>query len=416
MSSINQKKYRIALFVGGLAYDGEFFETAINKMVDFDSNSVIKYQNTIDMKNYDIETNKFLSASGNQLIESTAEYVQISSQISSIVNLAKLNENKVILVKTKLDTFPYEANNGQVKYKKYDLIDNQALKIKKIIDIINIFGADVEIALVGHSQGGLVNLKASTLAPHKIKEIISISTPYGRSAFASILSDIEFIINIFNGSLVEGIANVDKNDIEYTNYNTSIDQMSSNTYLNNLKNAWLNLETRPRLTVIAGISIHMMTSQYYNVLFFPIEVNKRYPFDGLVFGKEQVDIAEADVYVLHNDGVDCYETSNHFNNYCCAETNLVHQHDCDCALPCFDISDVLFQSTIDLIKNLIHRGTNFSLADLPIVKAIIEGINGVPCSNERYRQYYELMGGNYSHKNIINQDDTVALILGILKS
>lgn len=51
------------------------------------------------------------------------------------------------------------------------------------------------------------------------------------------------------------------------------------------------------------------------------------------------------------------------------------------------------------------------LEELPVIKALIEGINGETCSNENYRQYYKVIGDNYSHKNIVIQNNIIGLIL-----
>ena len=73
---------------------------------------------------------------------------------------------------------------------------------------------------------------------------------------------------------------------------------------------------------------------------------------------------------------------------------------------------VLLQSSLSSLDLAIHNG-QIDISQLPIIKAIIEGIDGIPCSNENYRQYYELIGGRFSHKNIIKQEETIGIILGI---
>lgn len=155
-----------------------------------------------------------------------------------------------------------------------------------------------------------------------------------------------------------------------------------------------------------------MTSQYFTIFFIPFEINHRYPFDGLVVGREQVDIDHCDLHVLHNHEVECYEKSDGFTHSCCSQFGLINNHNCKCALPCFDISSAILKSGLSALKSMIKQG-EVKLQELPVIKALIEGINGEACSNENYRQYYEVIGGNYSHKNIVIQNDTIGLILGV---
>ncbi|MEG0994998.1 MAG: alpha/beta hydrolase [Bacilli bacterium] len=280
MSSILSKKYKVALFVSGLGSNEYFFDETIRKMKTEQPNLVIEYSGVIDMSDYNPNENQFYGLSNNSLMPSSKALTSFCSKIANIVSSAKENGNKVILVRTKLGTKIKGINEKKIVYSSYDSIDNQALKLKKIINEICRINPETEIYLIGHSQGGLVNLKTSTLVPEKIKNLISISTPYSPVTLAYLLREIEFVANIFDKSL---IMKVEPND--YIDYEERIKTLSDLKYINNLKNEWNNLIIRPKLNVIAGISSHLMTSEYFIIFCIPFELNYRYPFDGLVLGR-----------------------------------------------------------------------------------------------------------------------------------
>lgn len=404
MSSLTTKnKYKIALFVGGLGYDGSFFEPTIRKIYDFAPTLVRIYNNLINMSNYNVESSEFVGISYGSLLPSSDALETFNLRIAEVVNLAKSNFNKTIMVRTKLDLRPFGVNNSRIVYKRYDSIKNQSLKLQKIVEAIKNLDSSIEITLVGHSQGGLVNLETAIEIPSKITNIVSISTPYSPVTSAYLLRTIEFVANIFNTNIYQTFT---KND--YDEFEKRVITLSDSKYFFDLKEKWNNLSNRPKLTVIAGISAHIMTSTYI----FLWEINHRYPFDGLVLGREQVDIEYCDLYVLHNPDVECYDKSDGFKHSCCSQYGLINNHICNCSLPCFDISSAIIKSTISALESMISN-QNINLNELPVVKAIIESINNEPCSNENYRQYYEIIGGKYSHKNIVVQSDTIGLLLGV---
>ncbi|MEG0994997.1 MAG: hypothetical protein RSE91_03420 [Bacilli bacterium] len=117
--------------------------------------------------------------------------------------------------------------------------------------------------------------------------------------------------------------------------------------------------------------------------------------------------------MLCNDGVECYQKSDGFKHSCCTEFSIINQHDCHCVLPCFDINGALFKSSLSVLGSALKTG-NVDINNLPIIKAILEGIKGIACSDKKYKQYYDIIGGNYSHQNIVKQDNTIGLILGVL--
>lgn len=409
MSSLTTivKRKKIALFVGGLGSDGNFFNQTIQKLNSKAPTLTKVYREIIDMSDFSVTNKQFVGVSSGSLFPSSKALEAFNLKIAEVVNLANSNTNTTIMVKTKLDFRPDSVANGKIVYKSYESIDNQSIKLIKIIESIKQLDSSIEIILVGHSQGGLVNLKTATEIPNKIKNIVSISTPYSPVTTAYLLRTVEFVANIFYTSVYPYFSAGD-----YEEYEKRVKTLSDSKYLTDLKTKWNKLSKRPSLTVIAGISAHLMTSQYFTIFFVPFEINHRYPFDGLVMGREQVDIDHCDLHVLHNPEVECYEKSDGFTHSCCSQFGLINNHNCKCALPCLDISSAILKSGLSSLESMIKQG-EVKLEELPVIKALIEGINGEACSNENYRQYYEVIGGNYSHKNIVIQNDTIGLILGV---
>lgn len=405
LKNVINNRFKIALFVGGLGCDGSFFNSTINKLNTY--SKTYRYDKTIDMSDYLTLSSQFIGAYSGSLMPSNNALQQFNLNIAEIVSLSKNNANKTIMVKTKLDKRPVSVKNGSIEYKKYDSIDEQSKKLVKIINSIKSLDSSIKIILVGHSQGGLVNLKTATEIPGKIDEMISISTPYSPVTTAYLLRGVSFIATIFKQNVYQYFSSGD-----YDEYEKRVKTLSDLNFFKELKKKWNSLSSRPKLTVIAGISAHIMTSIYRVICFIPFETNFRYAFDGLVMGREQVNIDHADIYVLHNPGVECYEKSDGFQHSCCSQFGLINNHVCNCALPCLDISRAAVDSALNALSAAIDKGS-VNLDDIPVAKALIEGIDGVPCSDENYRQYYEIIGGNYSHKNIVVQNDTIGLILGI---
>lgn len=411
MSSLKINKYKIALFIPGLGQDGSFFNDCIYKMTQL-YNNVILYNNILNLNNFNIKDNKFYGTTNNSLFPSNDILKSYSLEISNIISLCINNPNKTILIRVTINNEIYSLNkDGSITYNPFDSIDNQVIKLNKIIGDILLLENKIKITLIGHSQGGLVNLKYATLYPNKISNLISISTPYTQVTVANYLKDIDYIFHLFNNCVNKNIGGISQ---YYKSYDERVNTLSDLTFYENLKNDWNKLPNRPKLTVIAGISAHLMTSKYFYFI-VPFEINYRYPFDGLVLGREQIAIENATIYVLHDEGIECYENSNNFAGSCCTEFNILNHHECNHLLPYFDISDAIISSTLELIKKSINSD-EIKFNEFPIVQAINEARENKECSNKDYIQYYNILANKYSHLNICKQNKTISIILGVLES
>ena len=399
----NIPKAKVVLFCGGLGTDGTFFSDCIKNMVG--STSLVKsYPKIIDMKCYDPDCEDFLGISANSIMPTSEPLIEFNEKIAEIVDLAKNNIGKSILVITKLDSFVKGIENKKLKFAYYDSIDNQANKLVKIIDSIKNIDEEIEIILVGHSQGGLVNLKTSTMIPNKIRDLISISTPYSSVYTANLLKALRILLSIFKENLYKSI---EKH--YYEEYEKRINELSDNSFFKKLKQTWNLLKYRPNLSVIIGVSAYLKQDV---PSIFPLFLDLLVPFDGLVCAYEQADIEHADRYILHNENLEFYRPKgNDINSISLINSFLFNKN--NIKLPIIYHKDDLFKEALKNLWNMI-KGKSIDFNKNPILKVLEEAKEDKPCSNLDYKNYYDMITNEYSHKNIVSQEETIGIILSIL--
>lgn len=105
------------------------------------------------------------SSEPNKQYQTYPEVIRKDSHDLVFDNLKKVN-GKLVLIKT-------EFTN------KIDRVINQVYELNTIITKIKAaLGYEVDIILVGHSKGGLVNMKYAITYPGTIKKLVSVGTPY----------------------------------------------------------------------------------------------------------------------------------------------------------------------------------------------------------------------------------------------
>lgn len=241
MSSIvNNFKYKIVLFQGGLQDDGDGFKKTL-ELLEKSSSDCLKYKTKIDMSDFNAPLNCFFGKFGEYYSKSTQALIDFKILIADIVAFSKENKGKSILVSTFLNkAFKSEYN--------LDSIENQKIKLNFIIDELKRYD-NVEISLVGHSQGGLVNLECAIERNLKINRVISISTPYAPVYLGEKLIFLDFFMKLGGASAYKIFCNDQE---EMDRYKTCTETLCSKTYFDNLKSKWNNLEIRPKLFVITS--------------------------------------------------------------------------------------------------------------------------------------------------------------------
>lgn len=406
MSSIikseNNKK-TVLLYVPGLGSSINYFDNHMAKLAK-KNNRVKIYPGEIEINyNNDIKNLGAQSLDNNTQVD----VMKFSNDLSNLIDFIKKNEDNVILVKTHL-SLSYHKNS----LLDYDSISKQSTKLINFIKGIKQIDSDIKIKLVGHSLGGIINLKAGIEIPNLIEEIISISTPYKPVLFAKLL----WLIYLPESTINKFLELVKLNKrINYTNaifemsdssneekekYYGIVSALSNKSFFDSLKRKWYSLKNKPKLSVITGVSAHFMTT--IPILF--LEINNRYPFDGLVFGSEQTDIEATDKYILGNGAIECYNESKGYTNSCHKYFGLIENHVCNHKLPCLDIGSMLF----NILKNLSIENEKESL------KAFIDGFYNKALENEKYKFYYKMTNSQYSHSHLQDADETIEIILAKL--
>lgn len=419
MSSIINKKYKVMLFQGGLGDNGDGFTETINLLHKSYSSRTIVIDNAIDMKNFDVDNDSFYGLDANgYLTKSTSLSASFNKQISDIVSKSKENANKVILVRTALAYSISGLKDGKIVYLPYDSILDQAKKLKYIIQAIKNCDEEIEVILVGHSQGGLVDLEVATQIPNLINKMISISTPYSPVNLAKKLINVNALATIFNTNLYEIIA---KTPDLAKKYKQCVDTLGTADYYNDVKERWNKLSNRPSLTVISSVSGHLFKyipgfSDAYSGVYNPDSIYK-YSFDGLVSIYEQTDIENATIVGLTDKSLECYDSKQFMERNCYYQYGIYMTCKKSCCLSSFNLETALLVTGFQALGKLVDSWVDgekfeFNLEDYSIINDIFNGVKGKPLSDSSNAQYYNVYKSNYSHGNVRYCDETIAYIAG----
>lgn len=404
-SIISTNKYKITLFQVGLADASSAFDDTMKLMCKA-SSKFIKYGSCIDMSIFDPELKSFYRKSNGYYDKSTEAINKFKLLIANIVSYAKELNGKTILVGTNL-------NRGFNTNHNFDSIENQKIKLIYIIDEFKKY-PNVELNLVGHSQGGLVNLEAAIERNTQINKLVSISTPYAPVYLGEKLIFLDFFFKLGGHTAYELFYNDEK---KVAAYKASVETLCSEQYFNNLKNKWNNLTIRPQLIVITGTSgqlydynAGMIAGQAY----LPPTIFK-YSFDGLVKFSEQANIEHANFIHLADPNLPC------FNEKAFAQENCYWQSGSDfsckrqCTLDSINFKSTVIKTLFNLIDNAINNKGIDKLDNYKVAVAIQAGldrkIDQVP---EGYEEYYNIYASDYSHKHIRTNSKTIAYLIALL--
>lgn len=178
------------------------------------------------------------------------------SQIKSVANIMSQNNlhrfnettlfannpDKTILIKTE-----FSDNRGFIEFQVYEL--------KLMIDRIqSVLGTSRPIYLVGHSKGGLVNMRFSLTYPGVVKKLISVGTPYNLNMLAFAQGVLAEVLDhdLFKAALDlswKGKLALEGVNFLMDQYVTDKDLSSPATYAA-LRTHWNNSRNKPHLTAI----------------------------------------------------------------------------------------------------------------------------------------------------------------------
>lgn len=163
------------------------------------------------MHDYDVSKEEFYNYGKDGYLRKASNTIAtITNQLAEIVDLSLNNPNKAILVKTSLDesVYSYDKDKKETEYLGFDSIENQSIKLVYLVKKIKSLSSKIRLILVGHSQGGLVNLETACKVPSKIHKLISISTPYSPVLMANKLICIATIANMFGQNVYNWLLQV----------------------------------------------------------------------------------------------------------------------------------------------------------------------------------------------------------------
>lgn len=391
MNSIEPKftTYRIALFQGGLNDNGYGFNDTIDNL-DKASSKVINSNEKIDMRHFNpVNCSFYRTNVDGYYSKSTIAQNDFETQITRIIELAKQHVGKTIMVSTFL-------NRGFIKDNNLDSVENQKIKLCYIVDEFKKYD-NVEIILVGHSQGGVVNLETAIERSAQISRLISISTPYAPVCLANTLVFINFVASL-GGIEVYNIFAQNKENIPA--YKACVEKMSSSAYFDDLKARWDALTTRPKLTAITGVAGHLfrvVPGYAGNGVMNPSTLYKE-PFDGLVTIGEQKAISHAEFIDLVNDRIPCYAEKTYTEPICAVQQGFVRTCDHNCPLESISLSGTIMEAIRTYVAS---AQSGVQLSSFPAMMAINAGLakdeSSCPVG---YENFYMIFSNAYNHDQI----------------
>lgn len=415
MSSIITKKKTVVLFTPGLGMDGHFFDQTIINLKN-ESFKVVEYPLIVNMEHFQVSKNRFVTVDKGYLVHNKNAFETFNTHISDICKLADANSKKAVLVRVDLKTFP-SFSSGTITPKDWDSVSNQASKLAYIVKAIKTEDSNINVILVGHSQGGLVNLETATRIPDKIKRLISISTPYREVLAADLLT-----IGIIAGKIAHKATGVDvlkmigdvTMDIDDVNCQNRVFDLASEPFFNALHARWNALENKPPLTVITGTSGHLITKDM-------TVIRTKQSFDGLVRTSEQKGVTHAKFVNLANTCVPCYAKKTIFNETC--HDSIVSPCYYLCPLPNFGLGNAIGKVSIKAFLNSIKDGNMDDFISicgeeaLKILTAIVAGLaRDSSLLDPYYKDYYDVYASDYSHRYLPECGETIGTLLAEFES
>lgn len=416
-NSYEQFSGKLVIYQHGLGDGPNRFSETISKLVAKKPSKNAKYtsdkysESHIDMSSYDGENNCY---------KDDASKTKIINRINDLREFCDKNPNKNVHVATRLN------GNEPIEYQKNRLVE--LIKYLK-----NTLGLSRDIVLVGHSQGGLVNLETAIEIPTYISQIISINTPYSANSIAIKATCLINFCNMISVDAAEYYLSIGEKDAKKMDeeekaelakkadgFESCVKALADSDYLEGLKSRWSNLTNRPKLHVITSASALDVTN---------LGLTKR-PFDCLVNLNAQKDIAYDTVQYLVPLSVPCIQGqsgwfANNFREDNCGICTY------DCIWPKVRLNRMLCSVLEDLAdpyvsviaesnwSELWRKIKTFDIASLDfgsiqLMKTVIAAKDGDPLpgdvTDEDCVNFYNAIVSPYSHMNSTKLDSCIYCI------
>lgn len=312
--------------------------------------------------------------------------IQFHKTVKKFAKFALKYSKKSILLRLRLCGKDYAAS-----------VEEQALRLVYLIRHLYILSPDRPLVLVGHSQGGLVNLLASSYLDAMVDQVISINTPYRNvqaiSEFFALYKRSDRASDALRKFLSNSVPNLTEESEE--KLTAAGIRFTNNKMSNEIKERFSNLTYPPRLDVICSIS------GIFNGSVF----NWRRAYDGFITVYEMQDVDYDERHILSEKTLPCIkEERTVFNVY----SRCLTCHDCE-------LVEFNFRSLIHDLRNKIP---------IPhLINSVLDGsfdaINNRGHNNElnieTYDIFYETYSGGYDHFHISENPLTAKKIIEILE-
>jgi pimeloyl-ACP methyl ester carboxylesterase len=389
---INRKKGSIVLFQHGIFGNEDSFTEAIAKLVKQAPNRHIAFPDTfINMNSF-----KKMGYNNTYLFETPESQLEFNDTIKNIALFAKDHPNHNILVRTRLSGI-----------NKADSIQNQkeklALIVRRLYDLID----GRPIVLVGHSQGGLVNMETALKCPSYIDKIISLNTPFSVNSIGRTFFPIATFCHRFGIPLNAGIDTFDfKDDDVYHALGTLVNFV----YFADLKKRWESATNKPTAIALAGLA--------------GVLTDKRYEydstFDGLVMVSDFQNIKVDKIHFFMEERPKCPDGwpeewfwDKDYTNRCtfCREK---------CVFPKMSFVNTLGKAADQILDALINdginsilNGTKYEFKEIEIIKAINAGLNKTEYTGPE-QTVYKIYSSKYNHLHIQTNSEVLTFLSGLL--
>lgn len=407
------RRTNIVIYVAGLSQDYNFFKEHMIEVEKNNSNVVI-FETPFDMRNFNVDRSDFMyidSSSNSKNYIYSEEFISI---LKNLVSFAKNNEQKSILVGTKLDFRRVSFNDNEDDFEHYDNVQNQSSKLCYLIECIKNTLPNVNIVLVGHSQGGLVNILTASRLPGKIYKLISVATPYSEVLIAEAFISLNYLASLVGKNLASIAGKTD----DFDNYVARAKDLSSEKFFQDLYKKWNSLESKPPLYVVVGISGRIIGSLLgsANAIISAIKDTK---FDGLVSLKEQTGIDASYFYYLFENNGDCLVNVSNNLVSCISKEGADKLHLCESKLHKVFIDSIIVSAINTFLKNKLNTSISDKIFTLDeFVEAVKKGIGSDEnaTNNDLLNDIFKIYFSEYSHGKIINGQRCIKIIKALISN
>lgn len=201
-------------------------------------------------------------------------YLGSAGQFSGFCNLVKKKESITSIVMDKhmtkniseidknLETVCKDSrNNGKMIFIRTEFSNNigriteQVIELNLMVDRVKKYiNSDVPIILVGHSKGGLVNMRYSITYPGKIAKLVSVGTPYNFNAMGFLQGMLDDVVGFASKtSFLSGhplLATAFKGIEQLLDWYVSDEDLGDYRTFVDLQRDWNSLVNKPVITTI----------------------------------------------------------------------------------------------------------------------------------------------------------------------